>query len=179
MRVLALAFLAITFSGCTSNSVSFSGCTSYEQCPKMIYSLKASDESREAAKQKGEPVPLFSTPPIYPLQAVEEKIEGFVVVEFNVDVDGQVTDPKVVNSNPAGVFDESALAAVMHTRYEPLDQKYYGYGMKYNFDYPFESDHIVCRTDKVLGSRIKKAKVCVDRRKTNPLIDRIRSGTHH
>ncbi|AWF81278.1 hypothetical protein BTJ40_10860 [Microbulbifer sp. A4B17] len=183
MRLLFLIFSASFISACASNTVSFRGCESYEQCPEMLYSLKASEDSREAAKQKGEPIPLTTTPPIYPVEAFEEKLEGYVIVEFNVDMDGQVIDPKVQESTPAGVFDESALAAVMHTRYEPSDSQYQGYSMKYNFKYPEENraknDKVVCRTERVVGSMLKKAEVCVDKREPNPLIERIQSGSNY
>ncbi|MFK7915748.1 MAG: energy transducer TonB [Pseudomonadales bacterium] len=55
--------------------------------------------------------------PIYPAQARANGLEGEVVVRYAVNVDGVVVDPQVVSSNPEGVFDAAAVAAVASWRY--------------------------------------------------------------
>ena len=47
------------------------------------------------------------------------EIQGTVRVEFDVDKDGSVLDPFVVEGNPPGVFDRSAIKAVRKILYEP------------------------------------------------------------
>jgi TonB family protein len=44
---------------------------------------------------------------------------GFVVVKFNVTENGKVADVEVVESSPAGVFDNAAQAAVRKWTYDP------------------------------------------------------------
>ncbi len=53
----------------------------------------------------------------YPLAALEQGIEGFVVVRYDVGVDGQVNGARVVSSQPPGVFDDAALRAVRSWRF--------------------------------------------------------------
>lgn len=48
---------------------------------------------------------------IYPAQASENKIEGYVTVRMDIDKKGNVIDPVVIDSKPAGVFDEAVLKA--------------------------------------------------------------------
>ena len=57
--------------------------------------------------------------PIYPAQAKASGVQGYVVVEYRVSEVGLVLDPVVVDSQPPGVFDASALAAVRSWRYRP------------------------------------------------------------
>ena len=56
-------------------------------------------------------------PPIYPGGAINEGIEGHVVVEYKVSRDGRVVNPVVVDSDPPGVFDRVALRAVARREY--------------------------------------------------------------
>ncbi|MFL0797270.1 MAG: energy transducer TonB [Cellvibrionaceae bacterium] len=63
--------------------------------------------------------PIYAAPPMYPTQAVVERIEGFVVVGFTVTKDGSVKDPVVIDASPEGVFDRSALRAVKRFKYRP------------------------------------------------------------
>jgi TonB family protein len=54
----------------------------------------------------------------YPATALEQKITGYVVVEFTLRADGRAADPSVVESHPAGVFDAAALAGVAGGRFD-------------------------------------------------------------
>jgi TonB family protein len=54
----------------------------------------------------------------YPAQALEPKISGYVVVEFMLRADGRAYDARVVESEPAGVFDRPALAGVANGRFD-------------------------------------------------------------
>ena len=56
---------------------------------------------------------------IYPGRAINDGIEGHVVVEYTVSRDGRVVRPEVVDSEPPGVFDEVALRAVERREYVP------------------------------------------------------------
>ena len=56
---------------------------------------------------------------IYPGRAINEGLEGHVVVEYTVSRDGRVVRPKVIESEPPGVFDVSALRAVARREYVP------------------------------------------------------------
>ena len=64
------------------------------------------------------PLQLVSgTGAIYPPQAREQGIEGYVVVRYDVDEEGRVRDPRVVSASPPDVFDESAVQAVSRWRF--------------------------------------------------------------
>lgn len=64
-------------------------------------------------------LPVFSVPPIYPTTAVSENLGGWVLVRFAVTSVGSVINAEVVDSEPVGVFDESAIQAIEQFEYEP------------------------------------------------------------
>ena len=53
------------------------------------------------------------------LPGVSRKTTGFVVLSYNIQTNGKVSDIQVVESEPAGVFDDSARDAVRRWVYEP------------------------------------------------------------
>jgi len=71
-----------------------------------------------------------SPAPEYPRRAIRLGVEGSVRLEFDVDTDGSVLDPYVVESSPAGVFDRAAIKAVRKFLYEP--PSYNGTSVKVN-----------------------------------------------
>ena len=63
----------------------------------------------------------ISTPgPDYPREAQRRRRAGSVEVEFTVDVDGSVSNARVVNADPPRVFDREALQAVNRWRFQPV-----------------------------------------------------------
>ena len=58
-------------------------------------------------------------PPRYPAHAVEQRIEGKVVLVVDVDASGQVRDVEVESSEPAGVFEEAAVEAARKWVFNP------------------------------------------------------------
>jgi TonB family protein len=73
-----------------------------------------------AGEASGEPKrlqPLIASVPTYPESARQRRTEGHVDVEFTVNALGNVEQPRVVGSEPKGVFDAAALAAVSRWRY--------------------------------------------------------------
>jgi TonB family protein len=62
---------------------------------------------------------LSGSGPTYPATARAEGVEGFVVVRYNVTLQGRVSNARVVRAEPAGVFDDAALVAVRSWVFNP------------------------------------------------------------
>jgi protein TonB len=60
--------------------------------------------------------------PVYPADAARDGVEGWVDVEFVVDVTGRPGDFEVVAAEPEGRFEQAALAALAKYRYRPFAQ---------------------------------------------------------
>jgi len=63
--------------------------------------------------------PIHIQRPVYPLAAMEQGIEGRVVVEFGLDADGSVREPTVVDAQPASIFDHAATHALLDWKFAP------------------------------------------------------------
>lgn len=73
----------------------------------------------EAATGISAPTPVKRENPAYPKGAWKRGIEGWVLLEYTVDENGNVASPRVVDSSPPGIFDSAALEALMGWKYAP------------------------------------------------------------
>lgn len=62
---------------------------------------------------------VFAYPAKYPVTKLNRGIEGFVSVGFSVNPVGEVYDAFVIESEPVGAFEKSALKAIEKFRYKP------------------------------------------------------------
>lgn len=67
----------------------------------------------------GEYLPIVKVQPNYPRRALSRGIEGYVIVEFTVTKQGTTKDIEVVEANPSGVFERSAVRAAAKFKYKP------------------------------------------------------------
>lgn len=58
--------------------------------------------------------------PRYPARALERRLDGRVELTFTVRPDGSVTDIRVIDAQPAGIFDQAAVAAARRWRFAPI-----------------------------------------------------------
>lgn len=64
-------------------------------------------------------VPVATSRPNIPKTAYENRINGWVLLAFAVTNDGHVTDIRIMDANPRGVFEANAIAAVRKWVYQP------------------------------------------------------------
>jgi TonB family protein len=55
---------------------------------------------------------------VYPSAAADRRVQGYVIVEFTLHADGRPSQPTIVESNPAHIFDSAAMEAVMGAKYD-------------------------------------------------------------
>ena len=67
-------------------------------------------------------LPVVKVAPVYPPEAQDQKIEGYVVVEFEVTDHGTTRDVRVVEESPPGVFAVTAVEATRQFLYLPKRQ---------------------------------------------------------
>jgi protein TonB len=65
------------------------------------------------------PRPIARIPPPYPPTARLRRIEGELVAEFIVTADGAVRDVQIVDAQPPGIFEQTALQTIRRWRFEP------------------------------------------------------------
>ncbi len=64
-------------------------------------------------------IPLFKIPPIYPLRAKSNAIEGWVKVRFLVNQTGGVNQIKIIDATPANIFELSVKNCLSKWRFKP------------------------------------------------------------
>ena len=67
-------------------------------------------------------VPLVQVLPDYPPRAQQQRIEGWVDIQFTISPVGTVQEARVIGSQPPIVFDRAALRAIRKWRYSPKIQ---------------------------------------------------------
>jgi protein TonB len=67
----------------------------------------------------GELIPLVRLAPQYPRQAARAGISGWVRLRITVNPDGSVRQARVVEAEPRGLFEASAVTAAMRGRFRP------------------------------------------------------------
>jgi len=79
---------------------------------------EAAAAAAAAAAQVTPPKRIKTVPPAMPKAASDKGINGYVVVQFTIMQNGLVSDVKVAEAEPKGVFDDAAIQAVSQWRYE-------------------------------------------------------------
>jgi protein TonB len=69
------------------------------------------------------PRPVVQAPMPYPVRAKAQGITGYVVLSVLIGPTGAVERVKVLESQPAGVFDDTAVAGVQSWKFEPASYK--------------------------------------------------------
>lgn len=80
--------------------------------------------STTTAAVKNEPVPVMRVEPKYPIQAAEQKIEGYVDAKFDISAEGKVSNVRIVRSVPQATFDKVSITALEQWQYSATGQEH-------------------------------------------------------
>jgi periplasmic protein TonB len=64
-------------------------------------------------------IPLVKIPPLYPIRASRQGIEGFVHVEFIVTKKGLVESIRIIEAQPEKIFDKNVINCVSQWKFKP------------------------------------------------------------
>lgn len=70
-----------------------------------------------AATVKNEPAPVMRVEPKYPIQAAQQKIEGYVQAKFDISAQGKVSNVRIMRSVPEATFDKVSITALEQWQY--------------------------------------------------------------
>ena len=68
---------------------------------------------------EGDVIPIVRIEPQFPREALIEGISGWVEIEFTIEADGSVSDPKITGSQPRRMFDRNAVRAIYKWKFKP------------------------------------------------------------
>jgi periplasmic protein TonB len=89
------------------------------EAPKPAVPEPAPTRAAEAASDSTEPQVLQRVAAKYPPIAGRQRLEGWVQVELTVGTDGNVSNARVLQSEPPEVFDKAALEAARKWKFKP------------------------------------------------------------
>lgn len=61
--------------------------------------------------------------PVYPPKLLQQRIEGYVEVEFDRRADGATANARVIAAMPRGAFESTSVAAIRHWRFDAGDAR--------------------------------------------------------
>ncbi|MBC3766034.1 M56 family metallopeptidase [Neptunicella marina] len=64
-------------------------------------------------------MPVKRIEPLYPPEAIEQKLNGSVVLRFDIEADGSTSNIEIVKSQPENTFDKNSVAALKQWIYKP------------------------------------------------------------
>lgn len=72
-----------------------------------------------ALTQESEAMPLYRTQPNYPIPAQQKGLEGWVLLKYDDDTSGTLSNIAVLNSEPKRIFDREAVRALKKWKFKP------------------------------------------------------------
>ena len=88
------------------------------------------------------PVLISDISPVYPLEALKDRIEGKVVVKFFINKDGKVSEISVESTSGSKILDSAAINYVQMLKFIPAQTngKPHNVWMIMSFQYLFQRD---------------------------------------
>ncbi len=109
--------VGLLIAGCSStgNDTASYEVAKYEsRCAVQASTIGEGSDKPKSAK------PLSVQSPKYPRFAAANRIEGYVKLEFDISKQGKPSNINVIESYPAGVFDQQAIQALRGWQYESI-----------------------------------------------------------
>ncbi len=66
---------------------------------------------------------IYSISPIFPNEALEKNIEGIVRIQFSVTPNGNIINPRIINSTALGIFDDAAIKTIKLWRFQAISKR--------------------------------------------------------
>jgi TonB family protein len=115
----------------------------------------------DAAAIAQTPVRAGNPQPVYPAALLQERIEGYAEVEYDLDPEGNVLNPSLVAAMPRGEFEQAALAAIRRWRGPASTERLRHETRRFEFRLPDSSLDVVPAT--LLASAPFPMAACVRR----------------
>ncbi len=71
----------------------------------------------------GNPTPISRNRPEYPRRALDMRLEGHVIVMFDVNSEGRVENIRIIEAQPNNIFNRSVITAMKTWKYKPIAGK--------------------------------------------------------
>ena len=86
---------------------------------KTSVAAKISDNQQYSSN----PTPISRNRPEYPRRALDMRLEGHVIVMFDVNSEGRVENIRIIEAQPNNIFNRSVITAMKTWKYKPIAGK--------------------------------------------------------
>lgn len=67
--------------------------------------------------------PISRNQPIYPRRALDMRIEGYVIVKYDITSEGRVENIRIIETKPNNIFNRAVIQAMKQWKYQPISSK--------------------------------------------------------
>lgn len=111
---------------------------------------------------------LYAPLSLYPHKASINKIEGWVLVKFDIDTNGATENVKVLEAEPVSYFEKSAIKTALRREYKPYKSKGEAVsliGVKVFYDF--------CLDEEILDADRSRPENCTSHKEREELIKKL------
>ncbi|XKM13731.1 TonB family protein [Orbaceae bacterium ac157xtp] len=69
------------------------------------------------------PKAISRTPPEYPRRAIDMRIEGYVIVNYDVNENGKIENIRIIEAHPNNIFNRAVIKTMHHWKYQEIAAK--------------------------------------------------------
>ncbi|TSJ87640.1 TonB family protein [Gilliamella apicola] len=77
----------------------------------------------DSQQYSGNPTPISRNRPEYPRRALDMRLEGHVIVMFDVNSEGRVENIRIIEAQPNNIFNRAVITAMKTWKYKPIAGK--------------------------------------------------------
>ena len=119
LRVLTAIIFGLIILGCGNKAQRGNIITGHSPVNICKGKYPSVQKTFEEAGSENNAIPCVISQPRYPRKAAMNNVSGYVRFEFTVTSKGKASKIKIIESQPEGVFDKSALTAIKDWRFKP------------------------------------------------------------
>ncbi|MCE0492513.1 energy transducer TonB [Vibrio salinus] len=101
------------------NTISYDSPVSQLNFQSKIKGIKVQAPNLGKLADNRQLMPVYRVEPNYPTRALRRNIEGYVIVQFDINEEGRPFNVRVIESKPKNIFNREALRAVKRWKYQP------------------------------------------------------------
>lgn len=88
-----------------------------------IASISVAPKISDGRQYSDNPSPISRNQPEYPRRALDMRLEGYVIVLFDINSNGRVENIRIIEAKPNNIFNRSVINAMKMWKYKPIASK--------------------------------------------------------
>lgn len=94
-----------------------------EVITENISNTSVAPQISDSRQYSGNPSPISRNQPEYPRRALDMRLEGYVIVLFDINSNGRIENIRIIETKPNNIFNRSVISAMKMWKYQPIAAK--------------------------------------------------------